>query len=340
MNELPPDFDGELYRRTYTDLHGLGLDDLEDHYWTFGVMEGRSGSSITNRASFVALLDSTASILEIGPLASPAAIGPNVRYFDVLPTSALKEKAKLHGLDPDSCPSIDFVSETADLSIVTTEFDAVVSSHAIEHQPDLVRHLNGVARILRPRGLYFLVVPDKRYCFDHFIAESSIADVLGASLRRRKLHNAVSVIRQLALTTHNDAGRHWRGDHGEPLYKSSIDALRGAVQSYLISSDTYIDAHAWHFTPESFRGVLQTLFDLGVSPFKPVRVYHTVFGAIEFYAVLEKCTVQLRPLGEELPHDFDAALYLAANPDVARSGMDAALHYLSYGRDENRKLRP
>jgi hypothetical protein len=42
----------------------------------------------------------------------------------------------------------------------------------------------------------------------------------------------------------------------------------------------------------------------------------------------------------KLPDGFDASLYLAANPDVARAGMDPADHWLMYGLHEGRKLRP
>ncbi|NLS00664.1 glycosyltransferase [Rhizobium sp. P38BS-XIX] len=38
--------------------------------------------------------------------------------------------------------------------------------------------------------------------------------------------------------------------------------------------------------------------------------------------------------------EFDAKWYLANNPDVAAAGMDAALHYLKYGRNEGRLGRP
>lgn len=43
---------------------------------------------------------------------------------------------------------------------------------------------------------------------------------------------------------------------------------------------------------------------------------------------------------DDLPRDFSAAEYLAANPDVAAAGMDAAEHYLSHGRFEHRRLKP
>ena len=41
----------------------------------------------------------------------------------------------------------------------------------------------------------------------------------------------------------------------------------------------------------------------------------------------------------ELPADFDAAEYLHLNPDVERSGADAAEHFLSHGRFEGRRYR-
>lgn len=43
---------------------------------------------------------------------------------------------------------------------------------------------------------------------------------------------------------------------------------------------------------------------------------------------------------DELPSDFSADSYLAANPDVAAAGMDAADHYRFHGRAENRPLKP
>jgi hypothetical protein len=41
-----------------------------------------------------------------------------------------------------------------------------------------------------------------------------------------------------------------------------------------------------------------------------------------------------------IPPDFDADLYLRANPDVAAAGMGAVHHYVTHGRDEGRRLRP
>jgi hypothetical protein len=43
-----------------------------------------------------------------------------------------------------------------------------------------------------------------------------------------------------------------------------------------------------------------------------------------------------KPYMYEVPSEFDSTAYLAANPDVAAAGMDAAAHYNQYGRLEGR----
>ena len=338
--DLPAEFDLGIYRRHNADLSRLNNEELQRHYRAHGATEGRVCSLVTGRDVFFSLLRDAGSILEIGPLASPSVRGPNVKYFDVVGTEALKAKAKASQLNPKNCPDIDYVSPTGDLAVIDAQFDAVVSSHAIEHQPDLIQHLLGVARILQPGGSYFLAVPDKRYCFDHFIAESTIAEVLDAHVRQRRVHDAASLVEHRALTTHNDARRHWSGDHGEPAYKSNPGVFRDALQTVLASGGAYLDSHAWQFSPSSFAEILRILFDIEMSPFRVLRVYPTMHGGIEFYAVLQKVRERVEPLQIALPADFDANLYLQANPDVAAAGTDAKLHYLAFGHREGRKLRP
>lgn len=58
------------------------------------------------------------------------------------------------------------------------------------------------------------------------------------------------------------------------------------------------------------------------------------------YEVPQSFIDNVRPLDTYLPANFDARLYLTANPDVAASGMAAADHFLQYGKNEGRKLRP
>lgn len=239
---------------------------------------------MVDRNAFVGLIAPGARVLEIGPFASPLVRGENVRYVDAFPTDRLRERARSLGMDPDGVPDIHWVADGADLSVVDEHFDAVVSSHAIEHQPDLVGHLRSVERVLAPGGRYFLLVPDHRYCFDHFIAPSTVAQVIGAHLERRTRHVPASVLEHRALTTHNEPSRHWQADHGDPA-ADRVARLRAALAE-IEAADGYIDVHAWYFTPRTFRSIIEDLAGVGLVGFSVERMFPTRPGANEFWAIL------------------------------------------------------
>ena len=282
---LPCEFEAETYRSLNVDLASMSDDDMLAHYKNYGRTEGRTSNSIRDRNDFVALIPSSVVVLEIGPFCSPLLRRPNVFYFDVLPQEGLIERGKSIGLDPARVPHIDWVSPTGDLSIVNRRFDVVVSSHCLEHQPDLVGHLQGVGKLLLPGGAYFLLVPDKRYCFDHFIPESSLAEVIVAQRERRNRHILRSVIEHRTLTTHNDSLRHWQGDHGV-MFENSEQRLLAALQEFDAAKGKHIDVHAWYFTPASASAILSALQNMRLSRLAVNRVYATRYGAGEFWMIL------------------------------------------------------
>jgi hypothetical protein len=246
-------------------------------------------SPMALRENFVQAIAANSRILEIGPFCTPVVEGSNVRYFDVLDSEGLSRRARELGLDVTTPPHIDFVSPTGDLSLVHERFSAVVSSHCIEHQPDLVRHLKQVSEILHDVGRYFLLIPDRRYCFDHFIDKSNVAEVIEAHIEKREVHRIASVIEHLALTTHNDPRRHWRGDHADANYFESIPPrIEQAVQVHASSSGGYLDVHAWQFDPDGFRQIIETLFALRHIDLQPECIYDTPADRFEFTAVLRK----------------------------------------------------
>ncbi|MFW2381409.1 MAG: methyltransferase domain-containing protein [Acidimicrobiales bacterium] len=282
----PSEFDSHYYRHTYPDLAELGEAELQEHFHAFGIAEGRNGSPFASRARFLDLVAGIGSILEIGPFFAPLVTGSNVKYFDVLSHEGLVSRGESLGHDTSKVPHVEFVSPHGDLSIVDEQFDAVLSSHCIEHQPSLIRHLHEVHRILKPGGSFYLIVPDKRFCFDHFVPLSTIADVLDAN-DDRQVHTVRNLVEHWAFTTHNDPVRHWAGDHGEPMPASQrVERIKGALASH--SETEYIDIHAWKFTPESFRRIAQDLVDLGLSDLVPARVYNTPKNSFEFCAILTK----------------------------------------------------
>lgn len=283
---LAPEFDPTLYRLLNADLASMSDDKALQHFEKYGKSEGRCASVAAHRAGFVAQISCDRPALEIGPAVRPVLSGPNVRYFEIENQAGLIARAKREGYAFDRCPEvIHYVSPTGDLAVVEQKFETVFSSHCIEHQPDLVRHLVGVGDVLVPGGRYFLLIPDKRYCFDALLPESTIEEVLQAHGDRRKTHTFEKVLEHYSRTTHNDSARHWRGDHvDEALEQTTPARIELAKHVFAAADNGYVDAHSWQFTPESFRQIiygLRSQLALVVE-----RIYFTVHGQNEFGAVL------------------------------------------------------
>ena len=282
---VPPTFDAAFYTQHHEDLSAFSASAALDHYESHGRREGRVASALATREGLRAWIGTDRSALEIGPFCNPFLTGRGIAYLDVLTATELRARAEAIGLDPSQCPvRIDYVG---DIAQIDRTFDLVFSSHSIEHQPDLVHHLAGVARILKPSGFYALIVPDKRFCFDHFNPESTIAGVLEAHDERRKTHGIRSVIEHIALVTHNDAARHWAGDHAELPVSDQPRRIAEAMAYYEANRDGYLDVHAWCFTPKNFLRIMETLSLMGLTKLKPVAVYDTPANRMEFCAILQ-----------------------------------------------------
>jgi SAM-dependent methyltransferase len=283
---LPLEFDHSFYRAHSPDLAHLSCEELPAHNMQHGRGEGRPGSRACHRAGFLATLPADAHLLEIGPFTRPVFRGPNARYFDVMDRQRLVARAQIQNYETDIAVDIDYVSPVGDLSVVTETFDYVLSSHVIEHQPDLIQHLNHVARILRKGGLYYLMVPDKRYCFDHFIDESVIGEVRLAHRDQRRTHCFKSVYEHLVMTTHNNAIDHWNNMHDDPRRLERSARAESALRLFEDALGGYIDVHAWQFTPANFRTIMTELCKTAEIQLNVERVYETPRSSGEFCAVL------------------------------------------------------
>ena len=293
ITALPPEFDVNIYLARNTDLAGMTPEQAADHHHLWGRDEGRICNATDTRARFLALVPRDAPLLEIGPYTTPAFRRPahDVRYLDAFGTEELRARAVAGNMDPSGVPVIDHVWHGEPYAtLVRTPMAAVFSSHNIEHQPDLIRHLRELGDILEPQGRLFFAIPDRRYCFDHFLRETTFADVFGAYHEKRRAHNAASVLTSRMLITHNDMIRHWRGDHGLSPFLTPITPERAAMaretMAEIEGTRDYIDAHAWQFTPASFRALIDFLALSGMIPFQVERVYPTMRYTNEFHAVL------------------------------------------------------
>jgi hypothetical protein len=284
--EFPPELDCAVYCNLYPDLAGKTEQQLLEHYTSLGRTQGRPANAIASRDDFAGLIPGAWRALEIGPFAHPMLRGVNVAYCDALTYDELERRATKLGLDTENIPRIDYVLGPHGLDSIPDDFRAVLSSHNIEHQPDLVRHLQQAQRrIERLDGRLFLIIPDKRFCFDRFIAESTIAQVLEAHESARSVHTLRSVVEHRVLTTHNDSLKHWQE---RQMQRPQVDPakLKAAIAEWREAQGGYIDVHAWYFTPDSFPEIIDALRALGLIRLQVERLYPTRFGANEFWVIL------------------------------------------------------
>jgi hypothetical protein len=280
---FPLDFDLSTYKK-YKDLSSLSDKELYSHYYSYGNNEGRICCAVSDRTSLLKSIPSNVSCLEIGPFDAPVLIGDNVKYADVMDKEGLEIRARNIGRF-GSVPFIHYVIPTFNIKDINEKFDVILSCHSIEHQVCLVRHLQNVSSLLNKNGYYIVICPDKRFCFDHFISETTIADVLEMYNANRSNHSLRSVLEHRSLTCHNDSVMHWKGDHGSPSI--DVGSIKNALSEYQ-NTTGYIDVHSMQFTPASFSIVVSLLNELKLTDFVVERLYSTIFGSNEFFVVLKK----------------------------------------------------
>jgi hypothetical protein len=147
-----------------------------------------------------------------------------------------------------------------------------------------------VERLLSAGGKYYLLIPDKRYSFDNRIAESNIAEIVGAHFEGRRVHTLASVIEHRALTTRNDRATHW-GDRGAaPPLEEHARRILAAIAEWGGSKGGYLDVHAWQFTPASFRDTISILNAMRFINLEVEEMFETPPEGIEFTAILRRRT--------------------------------------------------
>ncbi|WEN14902.1 hypothetical protein PY254_16975 [Rhodanobacter sp. AS-Z3] len=210
--------------------------------------------------------------LEIGPSFNPLARkadGYNVDILDHADAPALRAKYRDAGVNLGNIEDVDFVWQGEPLSETLGRrgwYDWIIASHVIEHTPDLVAFLVECQTLLSEAGRLILVVPDMRYCFDHFQSRSSTGDVLDAHHQGRTLPSPGRVFDHHANAVSKGWQRVLAWHRGAPGPLRRMHDMEGVVGAWRHAQDgkEYIDVHNWHFTPESFRLVIDDLRELGL----------------------------------------------------------------------------
>lgn len=228
--------------------------------------------------------------LEIGPGFKPLAAkrdGFRVEILDHLDRDGLVAKYRDHGVDVSRIEPVDHVwrgGSLVDLIGQKARYDWIIASHVIEHTPDLIGFLNDCAALLRPGGVLSLVVPDKRYCFDHLRPVSGLGRVIDAHEHPRAVHSPGSVAEFLLNAVSRGRRIAWDATTAGALQpRHSVHDAVANLQAARRGED-YLDVHAWCFVPQAFRLLIHDLHALGLITLQEVDFAPT--DGCEFYVTL------------------------------------------------------
>ena len=238
-----------------------------------------------------------------------------MQIVDYLDQEGLREKftGQGHpGAGPENIEAVDFVwrgQSLTDLIGKQACYDWIIASHVIEHVPDLVSLLQQCQALLKSSGRLSLIIPDQRYCFDHFISLSRTGDILDAYEQKRTRATPGQVFDYFAGTCTRGGAIAWSQELGGEF--ALVTPLEEAASRWRQAStgNDYIDIHCWRFTPDSFRLLIADLNRLGLIDLAIVREFDT--AGCEFH-------VTLAP-GRD-PHPLDR---LEALQKIAHGDLDA-----------------
>lgn len=243
------------------------------------------------RATIRQGLDKGLKGLEFGPSfnpVAPKAEGFNIVTVDHLSKEELVNKYRGEPVELDRIENVDVVWAGQDLrdELGCGTFDYIIASHVVEHVPCLVSFLRLCQDLLNDMGRLYLLVPDKRFCFDVFRPLTSTGLVLDAYFEKRTRPAPYQIFEQHAYSAKCLGSPNWSAD--TPRSFSVADDIDAAFETYQAarSDETYRDVHCWVFVPSSFRRIVAELRSLGLIAFGELSFADT--KGCEFYLSLSK----------------------------------------------------
>lgn len=266
--------------------------------------------SYTKRIHIAPLLRSIpadAVILEIGGGYNPRYLktqNPNVYHLDHCSTDELRAK---FAADPNvanrvgNIQPIDFIFTGTPIETLMPpglKFDLIYGSHVLEHQVDLITHLQSLENLLKPGGRVVEMIPDLRTCFDALRYPSVTSDALVVHLKRPAIHQGKQVFDGISRALDKNLGHHMhRADFDGVRFSDTLQRAYDAMRASELPGQDYADTHAWTFTPESFRLLMIELRLLGLIRLAPTFV-SSRYGN-QFCAVLERTELDLADMPQK-----------------------------------------
>jgi SAM-dependent methyltransferase len=218
--------------------------------------------------------------------------------------------------DMDAIEEVDYVltDGVSLVDVVDEKFDLVYASHVVEHSTSLIHFVQECAQLLEPDGVLALVVPDSRYCFDHFRERSSIGRVIDTFHSRPAVHTVGTLTEFGLYAVKHRGSTSWLAGHrgSYSMVRDTEEARELAVRA---ADGTYVDVHNWVFTPNHLRLLLQDLHGLDYLDLVECYFHDTV--GHEFFLNLRRGGPGTGLSREELLVRADAELTGRELPDFA-----------------------
>jgi hypothetical protein len=241
-----------------------------------------------HRSHFLEYVDlSSERGLEVGafdlPLVEPSE--GRCDFADWNTAEYLKDIAKsLPGHNPDYVGPVQFDLRQG-YDQIPEGYDWIGASHVIEHVPDIIAWLTHMHSKLRPGGILFLVIPDKRYTFDFHRQESTFTDALVAHRSALKHPSFAQVFDHFYYSAPGVIAHDvWAGN---PVPGPKLDFAQSLMLAEK-AEHAYEDAHCWVLTPDSFLALIRSLTDSHMTNFQLVDLRPTAPGILDFSVVLRK----------------------------------------------------
>ncbi|HEY4830404.1 MAG TPA: methyltransferase domain-containing protein [Solirubrobacteraceae bacterium] len=209
--------------------------------------------------------------IEIGALNLPLRVPPqaHVRYVDYLPANALAEHwrerigAEAPMVIPDVVDDGERLEKFRDRSL-----DFVIANHFIEHTQDPLGTLASHLRVLRPGGIVFMAVPDKRKTFDALRPVTPVEHLITDHTEGPQVSREAHYVEWAALV--------------ERVPEDQVHPHA----SRLLDQGLSIHFHTW--TPDSYLRMLLHCQDTGM----PIEIELVQQNEVEFLTVLRKTGAQ------------------------------------------------
>lgn len=261
-----------------------------------------------------------ATILEIGGGYNPRYVAnthPNVYHLDHGSTEELRDKYAAYPTTAhliDRIQPVNFVFNGAPIeTLIPPElrFDLIYGSHVLEHQVDLIGHLQSLEKLLKPGGRVIEIIPDLRTCFDALRFPTVTSDALVAHHWPAPAHRGKQVFDYLSRELDKNYGfQMCDADFDSIGFARTLPQAHQAMLSAELPGARYVDTHAWTFTPESFRLLMIELRLLGLTGLSPSYV-SPQYGN-QFCAVLEPLDRDIAAIAPNAAQSLDRERFALA----------------------------